>query len=90
MKGFAEFKGYRSRVVFDPDSKEFVVHSLGYPDFKIRDAKVPTQNQFKPPGQTTTEYEVQLAELEITSEHSAMPRKSRASASARSTAIMES
>ena len=90
MKGFTEFKGYRSRIIYDPESKEFVACGLGYPDFKIRDAKVPIENQFKTPSQTTKEYEVQLAELEITSENSAMPHKSKASASTRSTTMMES
>ncbi len=87
MKGFTEFKGYRSRVIYDPESKEFVARGLGYPDFEIRDAKVPTENQFKPPSQTTKEYEVQLAEFEIASQNSAMPHKSRPSAPTRLSVI---
>ncbi len=90
MKGFTEFKGYRTRITYDPDSGEFVARSLGYPDFEIKVTKVSTETQVKPTGRTTTEHEVQLVELETQSERSAKPRKSRTCAPTHSSATMES
>lgn len=40
MKGFTEFRGYRSRVIYDPKSKAFLVRGVEYPDFDVGDAMV--------------------------------------------------
>jgi len=47
MKGFDEFKGYRTRTVYDPKSKEFVTRRVEYTELNFGDAKVTTKTQVK-------------------------------------------
>jgi hypothetical protein len=93
MKGFVEFKGYRTRTTYDPESKGFVARGEVYPDFDARDAKVPAEAQAEPTSPAKPKREDQQIHLKTPFEGSAKPRKqskskSNALASAHSSATM--
>ena len=48
MKGFAEFKGYRTQTIYDSISKEFLVRRVELADFDAGDAKVKPETQTHP------------------------------------------
>jgi hypothetical protein len=89
MKGFLEFKGYRTRIIYDPIGKEFLAHRVEYPDFDVGDAAV------KPTSPIRSELVVQKTHLETLRESHANPCKqskvkTRMRRSAHSPAIMPS
>ena len=48
MKGFAEFKGYRTQTIYDSISKEFLVRRVEKSVFDVGDAKVKPETQTHP------------------------------------------
>lgn len=48
MKGFTEFKCYRTRIIYDPVSKEFVTRKEEQLGFDAGDAKVKPETQTQP------------------------------------------
>ncbi len=74
MKGFIEFKGYRTRTAYDPESKGFVARRAEYPDFDIRDSEVLSETQVKPFGPSMPKLRVQQVHPEPPGERATKPR----------------
>ena len=47
MRGYSEFKGYRSRVIYDVDNKEFVVRGFEHQDFQTKDTTISSETPVK-------------------------------------------
>jgi hypothetical protein len=75
MKGFSEFKGYRTRITYDPKSKEFVTRRVEYTEFNVRDAEVSTKTQVGFINPPNAELPGQHIDPNTPYEDSATPRK---------------
>lgn len=76
MKGFTEFKGYRTRTAYDPKAKEFIARRVEYPGFIFGDFKVPTEVQVKKDIPAKPQLESQQTHPETSGEGSAkQPRR---------------
>jgi hypothetical protein len=81
MKGFSESKGYRTRIIYDPKSKEFVTRRVEYTEFNVREAEVSTKTQVGSINPPNPELPGQHIDPNTPYEGCAMPRKNSKSKS---------
>ena len=75
MKGYVEFKGYRTRTTYDPKSKDFLTHGVEYPEFDVRDSKDQAENRAKSTNPPKQELKAQQSHSDTPDEGSVKRRK---------------